>query len=342
MSTRQCRYFRSASRKRDIPLKLVFSSKDYPAGKRFEAWREGVCERYVIVDMVKRRESDYIGYIKSAAFGPVTLSDAQAPPEQHILRRSAHVSRAEKDCYYLGLSIHGSQEVEQEGRRITLGSGKAALFSASRPYELRNGEAARTLFMEFAADEFRKRLNVAALPANAAINTGFGIGKVAAAMCVAMAMEAETLSEEARVALGNHVLNILSLALEGSEFEPSESLFDADLRSHRLQQIKRYIDEHLSDQLLNPDRIARANNMSVRSLHYLFKSAETSVSDHIWTARLERCRRELELDVALRRTITDIAMDAGFNSLSHFSSVFRKKFGISPSDVRRALGSTEH
>jgi AraC-like DNA-binding protein len=323
-------------------MKLVFSSKEYPAGKRFEAWRTGVCERYVIVDMVNRRESDYVGYIKSAAFGPVTLSDAQAPPEQHIIRRSTHVARAEKDCYYLGISVHGSQEVEQEGGRIVLGAGKAALFSASRPYELRNGEAARTLFLEFATDELRKRLDGTNLPTNAAIHTGFGIGKVAAAMCIAMATESETLSDDARAALGSQVLSVLSLAFQASEFDPSDTLFDADMRTLRLQQIKRYIDEHLSDQLLNPDRIARANNMSVRSLHYLFKSADMSVSDHIWAARLERCRRELELDAGLYRTITDIAMDAGFNSLSHFSSVFRKKFGMSPSDVRGSLGLVHH
>lgn len=323
-------------------MKLVFSSKEYPAGKRFEAWRAGVCERYVIVDMVNRRESDYVGYIKSAAFGPVTLSDAQAPPEQHIIRRPTHVSRAEKDCYYMALSVHGGQEVEQEGRRIAVGSGKAALFSASRPYELRNGEAARTLFLEFGIDEFRKRLDGAQLPTNAAIHTGFGIGKVAAAMCIAMATESETLSDVARAALGGQMLNVLAMAIQTSEFDPSDSLCDSDMRTLRLQQIKRYIDENLSDQLLNPDRIARANAMSVRSLHYLFKSAEISVSDYIWAARLERCRRELELDAGSFRTITDIAMEAGFNSLSHFSSVFRRKFGISPSDVRGSLGSIHH
>jgi AraC-like DNA-binding protein len=198
------------------------------------------------------------------------------------------------------------------------------------------------LFLEFATDELRKRLDGTNLPTNAAIHTGFGIGKVAAAMCIAMATESETLSDDARAALGSQVLSVLSLAFQASEFDPSDTLFDADMRTLRLQQIKRYIDEHLSDQLLNPDRIARANNMSVRSLHYLFKSADMSVSDHIWAARLERCRRELELDAGLYRTITDIAMDAGFNSLSHFSSVFRKKFGMSPSDVRGSLGLVHH
>ena len=74
--------------------------------------------------------------------------------------------------------------------------------------------------------------------------------------------------------------------------------------------------------------------MSVRTLQYLFKSADTTVSEFIWTSRLERCRKELELAVGLQRTVTEIAMDAGFNSLSHFSSVFRKRYGMSPTSIR--------
>ena len=40
------------------------------------------------------------------------------------------------------------------------------------------------------------------------------------------------------------------------------------------------------------------------------------------------------MSVGLRRTVTEIAMDAGFNSLSHFSSVFRKRYGVSPTSAR--------
>ena len=102
-----------------------------------------------------------------------------------------------------------------------------------------------------------------------------------------------------------------------------------------MRQVMSYIEKNLGNPLLNPDRIAKANQMSVRTLQYLFKSsADTTVSDFIWTSRLERCRKELELAVGLQRTVTEIAMDAGFNSLSHFSSVFRKRYGMSPTSIR--------
>jgi AraC-like DNA-binding protein len=33
--------------------------------------------------------------------------------------------------------------------------------------------------------------------------------------------------------------------------------------------------------------------------------------------------------------LTEIAYLVGFNSSSHFSTMFRRKFGVRPSDVRR-------
>ena len=37
------------------------------------------------------------------------------------------------------------------------------------------------------------------------------------------------------------------------------------------------------------------------------------------------------------RSLTEIAYRVGFNSSSHFSTMFRRKFGIRPSDVRRKI-----
>jgi AraC family transcriptional regulator len=51
-------------------------------------------------------------------------------------------------------------------------------------------------------------------------------------------------------------------------------------------------------------------------------------------------RRQLRLRAALNtvrdstRQLTDIALDAGFYSHSHFTAVFKREFGVTPSAVR--------
>ena len=320
-------------------MKLVFSSREVPSAKRFEAWREGICERYVHVDMVRYGPSDYVGYIKEASFGAVTLSDSLAPPQQHILRRRSHLVRSDKDCYYIGISVQGGQQIEQCGKTIEFGVGKAALFCASEPYELRNTRPTRSIYVEFPRTELLQRMSGKAPPLTSVLSTGFGIGHIAASLCVSLAAESEYLGFEARQRLGSDLLGILALAFEDNAYDPSDSFADSGARGIRLRQIKLYIEDHIGDPLLNSERIAKANQISVRSLHYLFKSTDESVTDYIWARRLEKCRKELQFDLGRHRTITEIAMEAGFNSLSHFSSLFRKRFGLSPSDLRKGADS---
>jgi AraC-like DNA-binding protein len=62
-----------------------------------------------------------------------------------------------------------------------------------------------------------------------------------------------------------------------------------------------------------------------------------TVSDYIWRARLQHCRQELENYGG--KTITDVAFSWGFSSSSHFSRVFRKCFGVSPSAIHKAQHS---
>ena len=224
-------------------------------------------------------------------------------------------------------------------RRSTSAWERRRSFCASEPYELKNAQPTRSIYVEFPRAELLKRFVGKAPPLTSVLSTGFGIGCVAASLCASMATKFEHLSFEARQRLGDDLLGILALAFEGNDCDPSNSFTDFGTRNIRLQQVKFYIDMHIGNPLLNPERIAKSNHMSVRSLHYLFKSTDESVTDYIWKKRLEKCRNELQFGVARRRTITEIAIKSGFNSLSHFSSVFRKRFGVSPTNVRSGSAS---
>lgn len=74
--------------------------------------------------------------------------------------------------------------------------------------------------------------------------------------------------------------------------------------------------------------------MSLRYLHMLFKSGDETVSEWIMNARLQRAHERLARGEG--RSITDVAYDMGFNSSSHFSTQFRRRFGLSPREVVRA------
>jgi len=54
-----------------------------------------------------------------------------------------------------------------------------------------------------------------------------------------------------------------------------------------------------------------------------------------------RLARALDLLLETERELTEVALDLGFSSHSHFTAVFRRMVGLSPGTFRRSAGSRE-
>ena len=80
--------------------------------------------------------------------------------------------------------------------------------------------------------------------------------------------------------------------------------------------------------------VAAAHGISVRTVHLAFAEGGTTVSRWIRDRRLRVCYRELARADS-QQTVTDIAFRWGFCDAAHFSRVFKRAYGITPSDVRQ-------
>jgi AraC-like DNA-binding protein len=72
--------------------------------------------------------------------------------------------------------------------------------------------------------------------------------------------------------------------------------------------------------------IAQALNISKSYLHLLFRGENTTISQYIWDLRL---RSDLANPLHRHQTITEIAFAWGFNSSTHFSRMFKERYGLS-------------
>jgi AraC-like DNA-binding protein len=59
-----------------------------------------------------------------------------------------------------------------------------------------------------------------------------------------------------------------------------------------------------------------------------------SFTDHVLAQRLAFAHRLLSAPHRRSMKISAIAFDAGFGDLSYFNRTFRRRYGVSPSDVR--------
>ena len=110
---------------------------------------------------------------------------------------------------------------------------------------------------------------------------------------------------------------------------------ESAVKKARLRSVQQWIEAHIADPTLSLERIAATNGMSLRYCMSSSRRCEMSVSEWIWNRRLQLCYDRIAKGDG--RSITSIAFDQGFNSSAHFSTLFRRKYGVSPREVVRAL-----
>lgn len=102
-----------------------------------------------------------------------------------------------------------------------------------------------------------------------------------------------------------------------------------------LNQVKKYIQANLGNHELNADYIALANGVSVNYLNKVFKLEHTSLMKYVWGRRLALAHEILTDHKFDYLSMGDVAERAGFNSHSHFSSLYHKYYQCSPSNTRK-------
>jgi AraC-like DNA-binding protein len=133
--------------------------------------------------------------------------------------------------------------------------------------------------------------------------------------------------------LGAAVLDLITVAL-AARLDRTEDVPPDTRQRALLQHIYAFIEARLTDPALSPGSIAAAQFISVRYLHRLFESEQTTVADWIRQRRLERCRRDLA-DPALRaEPVGAIAARWGLTNPAHFSRLFRAAYGAPPRAYR--------
>jgi AraC-like DNA-binding protein len=108
------------------------------------------------------------------------------------------------------------------------------------------------------------------------------------------------------------------------------------IRAARLSAIKADIEAHLAAGDLSPNAVARRQRISNSYIRKLFDSEGTSFSQFVLDRRLEHARRMLIAPNCASRSIASIAYDTGFGDLSYFNRTFKRRYGLTPSEMRAA------
>lgn len=102
----------------------------------------------------------------------------------------------------------------------------------------------------------------------------------------------------------------------------------------RVRRALAFVEEHLADPELTPQRVAQAQGVSRRHLDALLNRTGATLAQTIWGRRLERAAALLHDPTWQDLSAFAIGVECGFKSGSHFSRLFREKYGAPPSRWR--------
>ena len=110
--------------------------------------------------------------------------------------------------------------------------------------------------------------------------------------------------------------------------------FESTNKRYVVEQIVDYLDNHYNEKI-SLDQIARNMYLSPFYISKIFKSetGDTPIN-HLIRVRMEKARKLL--DQNKNASIQDIAICVGYDDAYHFSKLFKKHFGQSPSQYRKA------
>lgn len=233
--------------------------------------------------------------------------------------------RADHPVIKMIVQTVGTSVYEQGSDEVVLGPGEGLVYDVARPHMI-TSEGHTEHLVAIIPHELAARQGVClSRLSRQRFSTRSGVGRVAANL---LDSTLDELADIAPDSAGDLAASIVSLALSPLASAPDDGA--AALR-YRAQA---YIREHLRDPALTVAAISAALGCSTRYLHRAFAHEPRTISETVLAMRIERCVEELQRRPD--RTISEIAFAWGFSSSAHFSRVFRKTVGKTPSQVRAA------
>ena len=288
-----------------------------------EAWREAtspLCDTY---PLPSRGEFD----ASIVAYNLDGLVVSRMRFDASYFERNSSRIRADKtDCVTIQHYLSGSIRGRVGGHELYVTPDRICIQDCAVPYSGR-AEASEVLSVGIPrhrvprAEMLRTRRPLFSLPLNTA--RGSLLARAVAGLwtdlCAGCVFEADTVADA--------FLGLVNGLIEHSVGQAADS---------SCQVMEQYLREHLSDAALGPGELEHAFNVSRSAIYRRFEP-HGGVAAFIRSERLRRCHAELIRPRAARVPVSAIAGAFGFHDASQFSRLFRKTYGVAPSELAASV-----
>jgi AraC-like DNA-binding protein len=314
---------------------IHLSTDDIPEQDRVAVWREHYGRIMLRADIEPAGDAPFSARNRWLSLPGLQLLDGSSSPMM-IARRRQHLADGNDDVV-VAINRTGSVAVEAGGQEQTLREGEAIVLSGAEPFTL-----SQTSFgQSFSFRLPRPAFETTDLSIDDALMRPIAPDRSALRLLTHYAswlMQADgTLDRHLLNLYVRHLKDLLALAIDDAP-NFAETVRTRGLRAARLKLAKSHIISHSERRDVSIGSVAAALHVTPRYLQRLFEADGTTFSEFLIRQRLARAHQLLCDPNAKTLAISSIAYDVGFGDLSYFNRRFRRKYGLTPGEVRHEKG----
>ncbi|SDU48148.1 helix-turn-helix domain-containing protein [Stappia sp. ES.058] len=297
-----------------------------------DRWQKVVSEAYFPLDTECRNRADFFGEMDRWSLGVVGLSRIRCDGVLYRRRRRHFLDETESS---LLIAIPENEEVQfSQNQRLT--SCKPGGFIVERsdaPYEYWHERRNVQFVLKVPSASVRARIGPSERLGGLAFDARQGVASYFLSSLRAAISHIDQLDDAAREAAGNHLLEMLCLAIRSDNRVLDSNI--SSIRAAHLHRAEQFIRENLKNPELSPKMVAEACGISLRYLQQLLSESDQSINGYIRERRLNRCNEDLRAG-GHGTTVAEIAYRWGFADQAQFSKHYKAKFNCTPTQTRKA------
>jgi AraC-like DNA-binding protein len=264
--------------------------------------------------------------------GNALLVDTRATDLEYD-RTPAHIARGGLDHYHISLCVEGEMQFSSGRREVTLQPGDVCLLDMAQPNRtvLRGGES-RTHLMAIILQRAMLAPRLAHPDSATAtlLPSDHPHARLIASHFAALGLPPEPAAGKVEATI--EAIADLVAAAAGGTADIAAGVERAE-RHLYLAMIKRRIADNLETDALTAEELCRHFQISRASLYRLFE-ADGGLAHYVREQRLNLAFRRLISPAAQDDRLIDLAVGMRFSSDSTFIRAFRRKFGLTPGELR--------
>lgn len=243
-----------------------------------------------------------------------------------------HTPPADSDALYLGVAVAGGGVIDALGEARKVKAGDVNVMARNRRCLTVADQPSRILSIMIPNGRILHRLsgdgNLAAIR-----SLNMPAAHLLSAYAIIMLNEEGSLSGPDQETFSNHIVDLAVLLLGGGRDATVHAKRNG-ARAARRQTIKADIRDQLGNPDLSLEWLSRRHRLSVSYVRSLFYDDGETFTDFVTRARLNFVASLLRDPAHAHQTIAAIAFQGGFNDISWFNKLFRRRFGKTPSEWR--------